>query len=99
MQFSKHSVIASEQLVGSMDSGKMLGRVSEEAGTFGHFSFLFLEICQALFYGCYTLNTSVFYVFLTGSIARTRTRLDYGPITIGFLLIPYMIMLCFSLSF
>ena len=82
--FSKHSVIASAQLVGIMDSGKMLGRVSEEAGTFGHFGFLFLEICQVLFYGCYTLNTSVFYVFLTWSI------------TIGFLLIPYMIMLCFS---
>ena len=66
--FSKYSVIASEQLVESMDSGKMLGRVSEESGTFGHFNFLFLEICQALFYGCYTLNTSVFYVFLTCSI-------------------------------
>ena len=85
--FSKYSVIASEQLVESMDSGKMLGRVSEEFETFGHFNFLFLEICQALFYGCYTLNTSVFYVFLTCSI------------TIGFLLIPCMIMLCFSLNY
>lgn len=52
-----------------MDSRQVLGRMSEEAGAVGQFSFLYLGICQAQSYGCHTLNTAVSYVFLTWSIA------------------------------